>query len=106
MVLLGHVPIGAEIAKLIVRAGGEGEAQAIDLLSRRWCRSRAADGALLTLRRKAIPVGAIGFETTNFDVDRMGPSAVGLYRSALDDVAHRLVSCNLPKYGHRSGHAA
>src|SRR5262245_42210543 len=46
-VLLGHVPVGAEVPMLPIGAGREGEAQPIQLRIRRGRRSGPADGTLL-----------------------------------------------------------
>ena len=47
-ILLGHVPVRAEVAHFPVRTGGEGEPHTLRLCARRWSGLGAAYGALLT----------------------------------------------------------
>src|SRR5262249_37329099 len=62
--------------------------------------------APFTQGREAIPIGAIGIEAADLDVDGMCKAAVGLDRSAADDIAHGIVGGDLPRQGYRPGHAA
>src|SRR5205814_7804030 len=63
-ILLGHVPVSAEVSHLPVRTRGEGEPHTLRLCSRRWCGLGAAYRALRTQCREAVPIGAPRLEAT------------------------------------------
>ncbi len=94
--LFGHMPVGAEISALPVGAGGEGEVQPVHLLAGRWGGAGAADRALLPHGGEAIPVGPVRLQAGDLDVSGVCETAVGLDVARLDDVAHALVSGDLP----------
>ena len=104
--LLDHVPVGAEIAQLPIRAGGEGKPQVIEPVRRRRRRTRAADRALRPQGRKAIPIGPVGFEPADVDVHTMRRPPLGLDRALAHDLAHALIASHLPAHRDRLGHAA
>ena len=68
------VPVGAEIALLVLLAGGEGKAQPLDACSRDGRGARAADGALRVESR--LPLGSIEFNYRAFSSPRWSPDGV------------------------------
>src|SRR5262249_57226292 len=75
-ILLGHVPVSAEVSHLPVRTRGEGEPHTLRLCARRWSGLGAAYPALLTQCREAIPVGAPRLELTHLHMRRIRKPAI------------------------------
>ena len=75
-ILLGHVPVSAEVSHLPVRTRGEGEPHTLRLCSRRWSGLGAAYRALLTQCREAVPIGAPRLEATHLHMHRIRKPAI------------------------------
>src|SRR5262249_32499934 len=105
-ILLGHVPVSAEVARFPIRTGGEGEPHMVRLRARRWSGLGAAYGALLTQCREAIPIGAPRLEAIHLHMHRMRKPAVRFDYSGADHVAHRVVRGDIPRHRSRIRDAA
>src|SRR5215813_10554276 len=70
-ILLGHVPVSAEVSRLPVRTRGEGKPHTLRLCARCWGGLGAAYRALLTQCREAIPMGAPRLEAAHLHMHRM-----------------------------------
>ena len=62
------------------------------------CRSRPPQGTRLAGSRELIPVPAIGFESGNFDVNRVRQLGRGDCGAASHDFGHLLVGSHLPRH--------
>jgi hypothetical protein len=91
-----HVPVGGEVALLVLLAGREGEAQAIWRRARRRRRPRAADRADLPAGAETIPVPAVGLEATDLDVDGVGVLSDRPGAPRLDQALKPLVGRHVP----------
>ncbi|MNI12003.1 hypothetical protein D3C73_651690 [compost metagenome] len=103
---VGHVAIGAEIAALPVRAGGDGQAQAVGGGVRGGRGQGAAGRALLALGGEAIPVVAVRGEAGDLDMNAVGRVARGGDVAGGDDAAELVVGGDFPAHGDVGGQAA
>ena len=101
--LVGHVAIGAEIADLPVRAGGDGQLQPIHVRIRRRRRAGQAHRAALAGGGEPIPVGAAGGQALDLHMDRMGGGGIRRDLARGDDAGKALVGGDVP--AHRDGRA-
>jgi hypothetical protein len=89
--LVREVPVGREVAVLVVGAGDETEPEPAEGLAGRRRRPRAADAALGLAAREAIPVGPAGLESAHLQVDRVGVGRLGDGLARLDDSPHAVI---------------
>lgn len=95
-VVLDQVAVGRVVAGLIVLAGGEGKAEAVERGIGRWGGFGAADGADLGAGDEAVVVLATGFEPLDVDVDAVAEFRCGNGGAVLDDGAEGLVAGDFP----------
>ena len=99
----GDVAVGAEVALLVLLAGGEGEAHARAPLCRRRGAVRVRPTrAVRVAGGEAVPVPALGLEPVDLDVDRMRPLRLARAPSPERSTdLERLVGGELPSHRHR-----
>jgi hypothetical protein len=76
-VLLGEVPVGREVAVLVLRARREREGQRVERRARRRRRLRPPDRAELARRAEAVEVLAPGLQAAELDVDAVAVLRAG-----------------------------
>jgi hypothetical protein len=100
-----HMPIGREISRLPVRAGGKCKPHAGELRVRGRGGARKPNRTLFAQCSEPIPVWTAGFESRDVDMDGMRPTAIRLCHAHSHDVAHALavatshrtdVGCDMP----------
>jgi hypothetical protein len=72
--LLGEMPVGREIAELVIGAGAEAEAKPVERRARRRRGSGVTDRACLAAGDEAVPIVTIWREACAFDMQRMRES--------------------------------
>ena len=103
----GDVAVGDVVAVLVVLAGGEGEAEAVDLFRRRGGGAGASDGAGGVGVVEAVEELAVGGQAGDLDVDGVAEFGRGGGGAAAEDLVHGRVGGDLPTDAHRlGGHAA
>jgi len=99
--------IGREIAVLVMRARGEGEAQPVEFRAGRRRGDGAADPARRIAAGEAVPIGPTGGEPGDLEMRRIGEARLGDGGAALHDSAQRRVARDLVAERHRTAaHAA
>ena len=106
-VVPGHMPVGAEVALLVMLAGGKREPQLVRLGGGAGRGARAPDRARRVARREAVPVPAGRLEAADFDVNRMRPVRRGVGGAGSGEVREFFVAGDFPAHRHNlGGHAA
>ncbi len=94
-----HVAQRGEIALLVLLARGEGKAQRRHVLARIGRGAGATDRACLALHREAVPVGPVGPQPIDFDMQRVRPARVGRGLARAHDLLQPLVLGDRPLHG-------
>src|SRR5262249_30279261 len=106
-VLVGEVPVGAEIALLVVGAGHEAEPHAVDRRSGGGRGHGGPDPAYRIPAHEPVPVWLAGLQAGDVGMNRPSEGRFGVGRAAADDVAHAVVGGDLVVHRHiAAGHAA
>ena len=87
-IFVGQMPVGREIAVLIVGARHEAEAQLVEGRSRRRQGHGAADAARRVAAHEAIPIGPAGLEPADIEMHRIGKGPFGRGLALAHHVVH------------------
>src|SRR5262249_44546170 len=83
-ILLGHVPVSAEVSRLPIRTRGEGKPHTLQLCARCWGGLGAAYRALLAQCRGAITIGGPRLHATHLQTHRMRKQASRFHEYGAD----------------------
>ena len=86
--LVGEMPVGAEISAFIIGAGGEAEAQTVGGPPGLRQGVGAADGGFMIAKAEAVPIGTRRREAADVEMDGVGEIGFGERAALPDDAAH------------------